>query len=523
MPFSQAIMDVVIPATFIGPKTTFTGVEDPEAHLTAFHTQMMLYGGFDVVHCKLFMSTLTGTMLDWFVSLPDGHVTLFAQFSTLFREQYIVNRVPSLVSFDLFDVRQYQGESLKDFLNRFGAQVVRLHTKDEDMMVHAFRKGIMPGPFSESLIRNRPKTFCEIRRRVVAHIVAEGEVTEKRESVILVRSQGPSRPQPMRVHEATTEKKAPRKQQPYEARKPQTRARAREDAPPRHTFPVELKELIAIPNIAERLKMPLITDKRLGLRKNAWCEFHQAYDHPIRNCLSLEHQLDELVKNGFLKDCLQEPQGVQTLAAPKGDQGHKMPVHGEIHTISGGFSGGGCTTSQRNKYAWAVMTVEVQEADQALDIDLAFTKANLRDVVPHDNGPVVISVVTVGRKVHRVLVDQGSSTDVMFWSTFNKLQLSPDQLRPYTSFLYGFAGDQIEVHGHIELSTTFTDGVASRIENIRYLVVNAPSAYNILFGQTCPEQAESGSIDKAHEDETTILGGNIDHHQIRPKGGLEVL
>jgi len=44
MPFSQAIMDAVIPATFVGPKATFTGVEDPKAHLTAFHTQMMLVG-----------------------------------------------------------------------------------------------------------------------------------------------------------------------------------------------------------------------------------------------------------------------------------------------------------------------------------------------------------------------------------------------------------------------------------------------------------------------------------------------
>ena len=67
----------------------------------------------------------------------------------------------------------------------------------------------------------------------------------------------------------------------------------------------------------------------------------------------------------------------------------------------------------------------------------------------------------------------------MFWSTFNKLQLSPDQLRPYT----GCLGDQVEVRGHIELRTTFTDGTASRTVNIRYLVVNAPSAYNILLGR----------------------------------------
>ena len=85
--------------------------------------------------------------------------------------------------------------------------------------------------------------------------------------------------------------------------------------------------------------------------------------------------------------------------------------------------------------------------------------------------------------MHRVLVDQGSSVDVMFWSTFNKLQLSPVQLRPYTGCLYGFAGDKVEVRGHIELRTTFTDGTTSHTKNIRYLVVNAPSAYNILLGR----------------------------------------
>ena len=98
---------------------------------------------------------------------------------------------------------------MNEFLNRFGAQVVRLNTKDETMMVHAFRKGIVPGPFSESLIRNRPKTFSEIRRRAVAHIATEGEVNEKRMCVVPTRPREPGRPQPLRVHEAATEKRAP--------------------------------------------------------------------------------------------------------------------------------------------------------------------------------------------------------------------------------------------------------------------------------------------------------------------------
>ncbi|XP_068477239.1 uncharacterized protein [Phaseolus vulgaris] len=314
MPFSQSIMEAVIPHTFVGPKVTFTGMEDPEAHLTAFHTLMIL---------------------------PDGHVSSFAQLSQLFREQYIANRAPPLVSYDLFDVKQYQGETLKEYINRFGAQVVKVGTIEEPMIVYAFRKGMCPGPFCESIIRSRLRTFAEIRCRAVEHIATE-----------------------------------------------------------------ELKDLIAVPNIADRLRAPVKTDKVLGPHKDAWCEFHQAFGHLINNCLALGHQLDELVKSGFLKDYLVGSSTAAALAVPEEDQAHEMPIHREIHTISGGFSGGGCTTSQRKRYARSVMSVAGQVAvDDLVDVDLAFTRTDLHDVVPHDNDPVVISVVTARRKVHRVLVD----------------------------------------------------------------------------------------------------------------------
>ena len=154
--------------------------------------------------------------------------------------------------------------SLKDYLSRFGAQVVRLPSKNEDMLVHAFKKGVLSGPFSESLIRNHPSTFAEIRRRAVAHIVAETEVYEKRGSATPTKSRGgPSRSQqPMRVREAKERKKAQGKSRPYEPRKDQGRGCAREsNVPPRFDFVVELAELIAIPAIAARLLAPEKTDK----------------------------------------------------------------------------------------------------------------------------------------------------------------------------------------------------------------------------------------------------------------------
>ena len=88
-----------------------------------------------------------------------------------------MNQAQPPVPFDLFDVKQRQGEPLKDFLNRFGAFVVRLQTQDEALMVHAFGQGIMSGPFSDLLIRNRARTFGEIQRRAVAHIATEEAVT----------------------------------------------------------------------------------------------------------------------------------------------------------------------------------------------------------------------------------------------------------------------------------------------------------------------------------------------------------
>ena len=96
-PFSPEIVDAVIPTTLAGPKVTFTGMEDPEAHVMTFYTQMMLVGGFDAARCKLFMSTFAGTVMEWFMSLLNGHVTSFPQLTKLFRAQYLANRAPPSV------------------------------------------------------------------------------------------------------------------------------------------------------------------------------------------------------------------------------------------------------------------------------------------------------------------------------------------------------------------------------------------------------------------------------------------
>ena len=45
-----------------------------------------------------------------------------------------------------------------------------------------------------------------------------------------------------------------------------------------------------------------------------------------------------------------------------------------------------------------------------------------------------------------------------------------------------------------------------------------PISLQHTVGQARTEQAEGGSVDEAYEDEVSLLGGNGDHHQVRPEG-----
>jgi len=118
-----------------------------------------------------------------------------------------------------------------------------------------------------------------------------------------------------------------------------------------------------------------------------------------------------------MKDYLQEETNDQTLVATGADQGHEVPIHGEVSTISGGFSRKECAPQT---------AVESRLTDSTPNVDLVFMQADLQGVVPHDNDSIVISLIVARRRVRHVLVDQGSSADVMFLTTFIRLRLSMD-------------------------------------------------------------------------------------------------
>ena len=68
---------------------------------------------------------------------------------------------------------------------------------------------------------------------------------------------------------------------------------------------------------------------------------------------------------------------------------------------------------------------------------------------------MVIFLVARNKIIRRVLVDQGSLTDILYASTVQKVQILESNLSPYHGDLVGFSRERVNVLGVIELRTTF--------------------------------------------------------------------
>ena len=237
--------------------------------------------------------------------------------------------------------------------------------------------------------------------------------------------------------------------------------------------------------LIKHLRFPLEIGRLLGRELSSWCEFHKTHGHDTENCYSLTGQLVSLARRGLMSKYIKDDQSKvePTQSSPNPIQeSHEIPILGDFNTIAGGFAGGGSTRSARKRYARSAI-MAITSGPSSPIADLIFTKKDLEDVVPHEDDPVVLSVILMGRNVHRVLIDQGSSADVMFWEAFIGLQIPRDQLLPFDGVLVGFSGEQVEVRGYVNLRTTFSDEHAARTIIIKYIVVNAPSSYNMLLGR----------------------------------------
>jgi hypothetical protein len=109
-----------------------------------------------------------------------------------------------------------------------------------------------------------------------------------------------------------------------------------------------------------------------------------------------------------------------------------------VNTIAGGFVGGVESGAARKRYVRRLdfETKFIEQTSVAPVPDISFTKEDKQEVMPHDDDPLVIQVQILNCDVKRVLIDSGSSADIMYYEAFKAMQLTNEHLMPYTTVLW---------------------------------------------------------------------------------------
>ena len=88
------------------------------------------------------------------------------------------------------------------------------------------------------------------------------------------------------------------------------------------------------------------------------------------------------------------------------------------------------------------------------DQDMSFNKANAKGVKQPHNDLLVIMLNIEGFNTKRILVDNGSSANIIYLSAFRQLKLDLKRLCPFDSPLINFSGDRVYPKGIVTLTIT---------------------------------------------------------------------
>ena len=189
--------------------------------------------------------------------------------------------------------------------------------------------------------------------------------------------------------------------------------------------------------------------------RNLCCQYHRDHGHTTEDCRSLWDHLNQLVREGKLKQLLHHSSslGGQSDTRPERENPPRPPL-GTINVI---FAAPGRTRSCPSR----VMSVarlfpeddghEPKIARLNRSLVMGFSDEDkIGTIQPHDNALVIILRIG-GYDVKRVMVDQGSAAEIMYPDLFKGLNLKTEDLTPYNSPLVSFEGKIIIPKGQIRL------------------------------------------------------------------------
>ncbi|XP_061354733.1 uncharacterized protein LOC133299299 [Gastrolobium bilobum] len=253
--------------------------------------------------------------------------------------------------------------------------------------------------------------------------------------------------------------------------------------------------------------------------KTKWCEFHRLYSHFTNDYFNFQNVIEQLIKEGKLQkyirrgeskgcregerkynraDQSRSPPRERRKEASKGQNAETQtssPSHvqvGHICTIAGERVGGGESNNTRKRHLKTCMAISekprFKEERKKKGKHIVFEDLDDEILDPEHDDPLVISGLLANYRVDRMLVDPGSSVDIIFWDAFRRLDLDCDQLEPCGADLLALTGDKIKPLGYMPLKLTLGKTPTHKTVTLSFAVVDLGSVYNVILGRPFMEK-----------------------------------
>ncbi|XP_047171701.1 uncharacterized protein LOC124839814 [Vigna umbellata] len=230
----------------------------------------------------------------------------------------------------------------------------------------------------------------------------------------------------------------------------------------------------------EALRADLLTLIQAPTPKNAdgqkHCKYHQNLGHDTEDCGTLRDKLEEL-HSGSNGKRWEDRRGGRT-ATERSFKGH-------INTISWGFTGGGATSSARKRHLKSLRSANQAYVRQRSIPKITFSNEDCHAPDLNQDDLMVITAVIAQYTVAKVLIDQGSSANILYWKTFQQMNLSKDIIAPFNEQILGFVGERVDTRGYVDLRTSLGTERGAKELKVRFLLVEANTSYNALLGRPC--------------------------------------
>ncbi|XP_021739691.1 uncharacterized protein LOC110706082 [Chenopodium quinoa] len=491
--FSKEILQAAQPAkvknVLIG---AYDGTANPEDHLMAFTNLMYFQGLDDATWCRCFPATLKGVAQQWFGNLPAGCVNNFRTLAYLFASNFSMNIPARKKTLDLVAVQQGEKEGLRSYIKRFNLMRIQIPNLPDEVAYTDFFKGLKDGSnFKFDLVRKRVATLQEammdaetyIQAVDLCHMGKQGDQkrSEKKES----RSQKAAPKEDKKRKDVwmadSTGQPSSKKRKEFTPYSPKY-----EFNKDNHAILKEVKGRLSLEKPAPMKGDP---SKR---NQDKHCHFHDDVGHETNECISLKRLLDQLAEKDDLNSYVKKPKGKHP---PKQNQSAKQkrqkPADSSdtdeatIYTIAGGYAGGGPTV-RGNKDS--IRKLDVNSANRGETAGTSFPEVIISE---KDSGGVrrprddliIIECKVANQRVGRILIDTGSSSDLISQKCLTKLKYRPESIHPVSHPLVGFGGGVVHPIGQVNLPVRLGERGEGRHMVICFLVVEELTAYNMILGR----------------------------------------